>query len=231
MKLRILYFAAARELVGASSEELVLSTLQLAADQQLVAKDLVSHLAGRHPRLLPYVGRMRVAINGEIVSDAMSVKDGDEVAILPPVAGGSVLAEVRESALSVDELIAAVRDPSAGAIAVFLGVVRDHAEGKGVARLDYESYTLLANKEMRRIVEMLLSEHPRTKLAVVHRVGQLAVGDLAVIVAASAAHRAQAFELCRAAIDRIKAVVPIWKKEWDEAGQALWVNLDADTRS
>lgn len=223
MTIQVLYFAAARELAGTSSEQLVL-------DGSFSAKDLVRHLAERHPRLAPYVGRMRLAINSEIVSDAMSVQDGDEVALLPPVAGGSVLAELRESALSVDELIAAVRDPAAGAIAIFLGVVRDHAEGKAVARLDYEAYAELATKEMRRVVAALNTEYPETKLAVVHRVGQLTIGDLAVIVAASAAHRAQAFALCRAAIDRIKASVPIWKKEWDEDGHALWVNLDADTR-
>jgi molybdopterin converting factor subunit 1 len=223
MKIEVHYFAAARELVGMSNEPLALV-------RPLTAMDLVRHLAQRHPRLAPYVNRMRVAINGEIVGDAAPVKDGDEVALLPPVAGGSALAEVRETALSVDELIEAVRAPAAGAIALFLGVVRDHAEGKAVSRLDYEAFTELANKEMRRIVDDLLREHPESKLAVVHRVGSLAIGDIAVIIAASAAHRGQAFELCRAAIDRIKASVPIWKKEWDEAGQALWVNLEADTR-
>lgn len=224
MKIEVVYFAAARELVGMSSEEL---TLQDA----LTVKDLVRHLAERHLRLAPFVARMRLAINDEIVSDAARVQDGDHVALLPPVAGGSALAEVRESPLSVDELLDAVRDPSAGAIALFLGVVRDHAEGKAVSRLEYEAYTALANKEMRRIIDDLAREHPQTKLAVVHRTGSLAIGDLAVIVAASAPHRAQAFDACRAAIDRIKATVPIWKKEWDEAGNALWINLEADTRT
>jgi molybdopterin synthase catalytic subunit len=224
MKLHVMYFAAARELVGKATEELTLPP-------SLTVQDLVRHLAELHPRLAPYVTRMRVAINDEIVAAGAHLNDNDQVALLPPVAGGSALAEVRETTLSVDELLAAVRAPAAGAIALFLGVVRDHAEGSAVSRLDYEAYTTLANKEMRRIIDDLLREHPQTKLAVVHRVGSLAIGDIAVIVAASAAHRAEAFELCRAAIDRIKASVPIWKKEWDDAGQALWINLEADTRT
>jgi molybdopterin converting factor subunit 1 len=224
MKLSITYFAAARELAGHANEQVELAE-SLA---NIVA--LRTWLSHARPRLAPYLGRMRFAINGELASDDAPLDDGDEVMVLPPVAGGSVLAEVREAPLSVDEVLAHVQHPGAGGVVVFLGVVRDHADGKAVARLDYEAYVELANKEMRRILDELTREHPGARVAAVHRVGELHVGDTAVIVAASAAHRGDAFAVCRAAIDRIKATVPIWKKEWAPDGSALWINLERDER-
>jgi MoaE-MoaD fusion protein len=224
MHVRVIYFAAARELAGCASEELRPTA------EPLTLREFVSWLGEQKPRLAPYLSRMRCALNGDFADMSARVKSGDEIVVMPPVAGGSVLAEVRESALSVDEVIAAVRHPSAGGIAVFMGVVRDHHEGKPVARLDYEAYRELADKEMRRIVEALTSAHPGTRIAVVHRVGELAIGDVAVVVAVSAAHRGQAFDVCRLAIDRVKETVPVWKKEWAPDGSAMWVNLEADQR-
>ncbi len=217
--LRILYFAAARELAGCDQEEVALeASLDEAAFKAWLGK--------RHPRLLPHLGRMRLALNGELRPNLTVIKNGDEVCVMPPVAGGSsVLAEVRDRPLSIDEVVRAVSDPSAGGIAIFLGVVRDHADGKAVARLDYEAHVALANQEMARILEELMSETPGVRVAAVHRAGELKIGDTAVIVAASAPHRAEAFEVCRKAIDRIKDTVPVWKKEWAPDGSALWVNL------
>jgi len=100
-----------------------------------------------------------------------------------------------------------------------------------VARLDYEAFRVLANKEMERVLRELMEGHPGVRLAATHRVGELAIGDTAVVVAASAAHRTAAFELCRLALDAIKARVPIWKKEWAVDGSALWVNLEGDERT
>jgi molybdopterin synthase catalytic subunit len=230
MKVRIVYFAAARELARCSSEEV---PFPVALDLERFKHWLAAH----KPRLAPYLPRMRLAINGEFAADTGHVTAGDEVTILPPVAGGSgastpaLLAEVREQPLSVDEVIAAVRQTSAGAIALFLGVVRDHHQGRAVSRLDYEAFGALANKEMARILTELAAVHPGARLAAVHRAGELAIGDLAVIVAASAPHRDEAFGLCRQAIDRIKGTVPIWKKEWAPDGTALWVNLERDERT
>jgi molybdopterin converting factor subunit 1 len=225
MKLSITYFAAARELAGHAQEQ-----VELAVAHASVV-ELRAWLASTKPRLAPYLGRMRFAINGELVHDDGALDDGDEVMVLPPVAGGSVLAEVRDAPLSVDEVLTHVQHPAAGGVVLFLGVVRDHAEGKAVARLDYEAYTELANKEMRRILDELTREHPGTRVAAVHRVGALSIGDTAVIVAASAAHRGDAFAVCRLAIDRIKQTVPIWKKEWSPDGSALWINLERDERT
>jgi molybdopterin synthase catalytic subunit/molybdopterin converting factor small subunit len=235
MNVRVLYFAAARELAACASEELTHTSEELTLDH------FVSFLGERHPRLAPYLARMRFAINGEFADAAARVHDHDEVVVLPPVAGGTEhtapenaararLAEVRTTSLSLDELVALVRHDSAGAIALFMGVVRDHHGGKPVQRLDYESYRELAEKEMRAILVALTAAHEDARMAAVHRVGELAVGDIAVIVAASSAHRETAFALCREAIDRIKASVPIWKKEWSPDGSALWVNLESDER-
>jgi molybdopterin converting factor subunit 1 len=224
MKLRMVYFAAARELAGCAEEHITLPSD--ACD--LVA--LCAWLSHNKPRLAPYLARMRFAVNGEIASTSSVLHEGDEVTVLPPVAGGSVLGEVRQHALSVDEVLRAVQHAGAGGVVVFLGVVRDHADGKPVARLDYEAYVELANKEMQRILQALMQEHPGTRLAATHRVGELTIGDTAVVVAASAAHRDEAFRVCRLAIDRIKESVPIWKKEWSPDGSALWINLESDER-
>jgi len=223
----VTYFAAARELAGTSEERVALEA------EQLSAAVLMERLGARHSRLAPLIHRMRLAVNGEVVDSDARVTAGDEVAVLPPVAGGSaatMLCEVRDRPLSVDEAMAAVRQDRAGAIAVFIGVVRDHADGKDVARLDYEAHATMAVKEMARVLEELAAEYPEVKLAAVHRVGELAVGDLAVVVATSAAHRAEAFDSCRKAIERIKERVPIWKKEWAPDGSAHWVNLEPDPK-
>jgi molybdopterin synthase catalytic subunit len=187
-------------------------------------------LGSLHPRLAPHLTRMRFAINDELHVSIERVNSGDEISVLPPVAGGSpspISCAITESALSVDQAIASVKHAAAGGIAVFIGVVRDHAAQGSVSRLDYEAHEALALKEMTRILLELTLEIPGTRISVQHRVGQLEIGDLAVIVAASAPHRGEAFAACRAAIDRIKQSVPIWKKEWAPDGSALWVNLDA----
>jgi molybdopterin synthase catalytic subunit len=186
-------------------------------------------LGALHPQLAPFLARMRLAINDELHVQAVQVHAGDEIAVLPPVAGGSgspIHCVLQGAPLSVDAAIAQVSHPGAGGIAIFLGVVRDHAEQGSVSRLDYEAHESLALREMTRILNELSREYPGARISVQHRVGQLAIGDAAVVVAASAPHRAEAFAACRAAIDRIKETVPIWKKEWAPDGSALWVNLD-----
>jgi molybdopterin synthase catalytic subunit len=130
--------------------------------------------------------------------------------------------ELSASPLSVDSVTAAVRHAGAGAVAVFIGVVREENEGRRVTRLEYEAYAPMAVAEMRRICEELSGEIAGVKLAVAHRTGSLEVGDVAVVCAASAPHRGEAFGACRNLIDRIKARVPIWKREHGPEG-AYWV--------
>jgi molybdopterin synthase catalytic subunit len=133
-----------------------------------------------------------------------------------------LLVALRDAPLSVDEVIAAVKRPEAGAVAVFLGTVRDHNDGRLVVKLEYEAYASMALAEMQRIVAEIAAEIDGVTLAVAHRTGMLAVGDVAVVCAASSAHRGEAQRACRALIDRIKERVPIWKREHGPDG-AYWV--------
>jgi len=135
---------------------------------------------------------------------------------------------VLESALSLDAAFAAVQHPSAGAVTLFVGTVRDENEGRAVTRLDYEAYATMAVAEMTRIADELTVTYPGVRLCAHHRVGELAVGDLAVVCAASAKHRGEAFRAGRALIDAIKARVPVWKREWGPEGP-YWVGW-ADAR-
>ena len=131
------------------------------------------------------------------------------------------LAELREEPLSVDELRAAVSDPGAGGIALFAGAVRDSDRGQEVTRLSYSAHPSAAT-ELRRVAEKVAADFEVYALAAVHRTGDLEIGDLAVVVAVSCAHRAEAFEACRAAIDRLKRRAPIWKKEIGTHGEE-WI--------
>jgi molybdopterin synthase catalytic subunit len=129
---------------------------------------------------------------------------------------------MREEPLSVDEVRAAVSDPAAGGIALFAGVVRDHDGGQHVVRLSYSAHPS-AEAELRRVAEKVAAEFGVIALAAVHRVGDLDVGDLAVVVAVSCPHRGEAFEACRVLIDTLKHEVPIWKQQWFGNGSSEWV--------
>jgi molybdopterin synthase catalytic subunit len=132
------------------------------------------------------------------------------------------LVALTDSPPSIDQAVASVQHPGAGAVCVFLGIVRDRNDGRSVLRLEYEAYASMAVAEMQRIVDELSAEVDGVRLAVVHRTGSLGVGDIAVVCASSAPHRGQAFDACRALIDRIKARVPVWKREHGPDG-ATWV--------
>jgi molybdopterin synthase catalytic subunit len=135
------------------------------------------------------------------------------------------LFRVLEKPLSVADATAAVSGPHVGGIDLFLGAVRDHNDGRAVTRLEYHAYVSMAEKEMQRIAEEIAREIPGVTLAALHRIGSLAVGDLAVVCAAGAVHRGEAFQACRALIDRIKHRVPIWKREHGPDGP-YWVGWE-----
>jgi molybdopterin synthase catalytic subunit len=130
--------------------------------------------------------------------------------------------DLRDTALSLDEVIAHVRRPGAGGIATFIGVVRDESDGRAVTRLDYSAYEAMAKREMTKIADELEKEIEGVRVSAIHRIGSLGVGDAAIVCAASAPHRGEAFKACRELIDRIKARVPIWKREYGPDG-AAWV--------
>ncbi len=221
MKVSVNYYAAARELAGCAQSFVELDSESVSEAQ------FRSELSRLHPGLAGYLDRMRLAVNGDFADAEQVIRVGDRVDVLPPVAGGApvVYCQLSDEPILIDPIWRQVCHSGAGGIAFFVGVVRDHAEGKRVVRLDYEAHESLAEKEMTEVLRGVADRHPGVRLAAVHRVGALQVGDIAVCVAASAAHRAEAFSACREAIDRIKETVPVWKKEWGADGEALWVNL------
>ena len=156
-----------------------------------------------------------VAINREYADERDVVRTGDEVALVPPVSGGAgVVRAVRVTGepLDLSALAAAVRDPAAGAIALFEGVTRE------VPELDYEAYAEMAEERLRAIGEEVAAAYGCSAVALEHRTGTVALGEPSVIVAAAAPHRGEAFNAARALIDRVKAEAPIWKVEVDAAG-------------
>lgn len=139
------------------------------------------------------------------------------------------LFELREAPLSIDECFAAVQRPEAGGVVIFIGTVRNQNQGQDVTRLEYQAYPSMAQRELGAIAAEIEREWPGTTLACLHRTGTLAVGDIAVICAASAPHRGDAFTACRELIDRLKARVPIWKREHGQSGP-YWIGWQ-DVRS
>jgi MoaE-MoaD fusion protein len=230
LTLNVLYFAHVRERVGAPKEALTLPPGATVADA-------VALILSRHPDLAPLMPSLRVALDGEFVAADAPLRDRAELVLIPPVSGGSGDAAVATAApLGVVELTelpldgarllaihALVSGPGRGGIALFVGQVRDHARGRAVTRLEYEAYPAMAEKQMQAIVAAVEAAHPGTTCALHHRVGALAVGDVAVIAAAGSAHRAAAFAAVRELIERLKQDVPIWKREIGPDG-AAWVS-------
>jgi len=218
MRISVLYFAVFREKLGRDEEILELP------DGAKVS-DAIAALAARHAPIAKLAGKFRVAVNQDFVPEDLDLHDRDELALIPPVAGGAdrhVL--LTPEPLSLDRCLAAVGGPGMGGIVTFTGMVRRHSRGVTVDHLEYEAYGSMALREMTRLCDEIEAEVPGTRIAVEHRVGTLQIGDLAVVIAAAAPHRAEAFTACRAMIDRLKDRVPIWKKEISDDGTA-WVGL------
>ena len=226
MKLDVLYFAVLRERIQLDHE-----TVELPAGASV--RDARAALAARHPSVAALLPGVQFAVNRVVAADTRALADGDELALLPPVAGGSAPDAIRISAqpVTVAEAIEAVSGGDvggdAGAVVTFAGIVRRRGHHlPDVVRLEYEAYREMAEEVLGEIAVEIEREWPGVRVAIHHRTGALVVGEIAVVVAAAAEHRAPAFEACRAAIDRLKLRAPIWKKEIGESGEA-WVGLGA----
>jgi molybdopterin synthase catalytic subunit len=215
MRVRVLLFAGLREAVGHKQ-----IFLELPEDASLA--ELMAALGGDHPAVAAYRGRLMISVNAERAPLDRVLRDGDEVALLPPVSGGSGRRQVTELPLSMDALIAEVMGDAMGGLVTFTGIVRDHSRGQAIDHLEYEAYGEMAERELDAIGRQVEQRWPQVRYAVAHRVGRLAIGDPAVMIAAAAPHRAEAFEACRFIIDTLKQTVPIWKKEFATSG-AYWV--------
>ncbi len=216
MAVTVLYFAAARERAGTAQE-----TVEWAGGP---VRQLLEQLASRHPDLRPLLPHLRVAVNQEFQPLDAPVPDRAEVALVPPVAGGSGCFRLSEAPLALEEVVRAVGGPERGGLVTFTGTVRSETKGRRVQVLSYEAYPGMAERSMAAIGREIEERWPGSRAAIVHRVGTLVPGEAAVVIAVSAPHRAAAFEGCRHAIERLKADVPIWKKERFEDGEE-WVGL------
>ena len=163
---------------------------------------------------------MLYAVNRAYADRAEELSEGDEVAVIPPVSGGDF--RLSEERLSVDAAVDEVRDDGAGAIATFVGTTRAHSRGRDVLHLDYEAYEGMAERVMADLADQITLRHDLCKVAIHHRVGRVDIGEVSVVIAVSAPHRAAALAACKEAIDELKVSVPLWKKETYVGGEE-WI--------
>lgn len=198
-------FAGLREQAGWSSREVEAAT---------VADVWPALGLGDEPEGLLY------AVNREYAERGQELRDGDEVALIPPVSGGAF--RVTEEPLSLEAVVAEAADERAGGVATFTGTVRRHSRGREVTYLEYEAYAEMAEDAMAQLAADLLARHELCAVAIHHRVGRVEIGEASVMIAVSARHREPALAACKEAIDTLKETVPLWKKEVYEGGEE-WI--------
>jgi len=194
--------------------------------------DLVGLLDRDYPQIAELVHKKKVliSVNQEIAHPETVIQEGDEVALLPPFAGGNAprgdekLVRVQQEDFSIDQELARVRASSKriGGIAIFLGTARDRSKGRDVSGIKFEYYEGMAQKKLREIRERALKDFDVIELLILHRYGDIQIGENIVLVIAAAEHRAEAFRACKWAIDELKQITPIWKQESTPEGE-IWV--------
>lgn len=217
IQIRVRLFASLREAMGQAS-----MTLDLPDDATVAAA--VEQLRAAAPRPLN-TANLTLAVNQRQATLATLLRDGDELALLPPVSGGNSAPrfEITSAPISLDDLAQRVAAPTHGAITVFAGVVRGESGAWQTDYLEYEAYAEMALASFQQIADDIQTQWPAiADVAIVHRVGRLEVGETSVGIAVAAAHRQDTFDACRYAIERIKAIAPIWKKEVGPDG-TYWV--------
>jgi molybdopterin synthase catalytic subunit len=228
MRVRVLFFGQLREIAGVAEHE---ADLPPGARME----DGFAYFSARFPALAPFRGIVVAARNQEFAQWDTSLAEGDEIAFLPPVSGGSrtgdnaasgeskigaafattdEICKLISETIPVADWLAAVKTPEDGAVAVFEGIVRNHSDGRPTLHLEYEAYAPMALVKMREITAQAREKFPIRRIAIVHRLGRMEIGETSILIAVSSAHRAAAFDACRFAIDTVKQFVPIWKKEY-----------------
>ncbi len=235
MKVRVRLFAAVREIVGSGEVALDLP-------EGFTAGQLVRRVGETYPRLQGLAPSLLLAVNREYCGPDRPLRDGDEVALIPPVSGGAGpgrvgggpgashdpdLYRMMDEPLSLDALARWVGARSSGAVAGFLGIVRERSRGRQVTFLEYEAYPEMAEAKMRQIGQEIRAKWPVDAVAIVHRAGRLTVGEASVAIAVASPHRHDALQACAYAIERLKEIVPIWKKEvWADGSE--WIGSTVD---
>ena len=233
-RVRVLLFGAAREAAGRAelSVEIAVPATAASAFEEILSAC---------PELRRFGRSLLVAVNEEYAPPARAVRDGDEVAIFPPVSGGSSAAADEDSApadffelttdpISVGEVARRVVPPRCGATVTLDGYVREWTKGRRTLHLSYEAYAPMALAEMRRLGARAREQFEIEHIGIVHRTGRLEIGETSVVISVAAPHRRAAFEACEWAIRELKRTVPIWKKEFYEDGE-VWVEGEANRES
>ncbi len=225
MQVRILFFGVLKDLTGRASDLLNLP-------EHATLADVVTHYEDINPRLNELAPSLALSINQEFAAPDSPLKEGDEIAFLPPVSGGASDSHsnadrcssfiVRDK-IDTQAALAKLKHPADGAAVVFEGVVRNNTRGRRTLYLIYEAYEEMAQKQMDALIEQALQQFPIRAVSIVHRLGRLEIGETSVLIAVASAHRAAAFDACRWLIDTLKRIVPIWKKEHFEDG-AIWAD-------
>jgi MoaE-MoaD fusion protein len=227
MQIRVLFFGMLKDLAGRASDSLTLP-------ENATLSDVLRHYEQAIPRDL--IPSLAMSVNQEYAGPDMPLRQGDEVAFLPPVSGGSTdgsedavesgrsrNAAIVSGTIDTAALLKAIKQPEDGAAVIFEGIVRNHTRGRHTLYLDYEAYEQMALKQMEDLAQRALTEFKIRDVAIVHRLGRLEIGQTSVLIVVASAHRAAAFDACRWLIDTLKRTVPIWKKEYFEDG-AVWAD-------
>jgi molybdopterin synthase catalytic subunit len=220
MRVRVLFFGRLKDIVGRAEEQAELS-------EGARVEDLFTRYGNRFPEFARFRPSVVASVNQEFADWRAPLSAGDEVAFLPPVSGGASasadydLCELVRAPIRPPEIVARVKAPQDGGIVVFDGIVRNHSGGRPTLYLEYEAYEVMALVKMHEIATEIRAKFPVHRVAIVHRLGRLEIGETSVFIAVSAPHRAAAFDACRFAIDTLKHTVPIWKKEFFRDG-AVW---------
>ncbi len=226
MQVRVLFFGQLKDIFHQDSQNLDLAAGATVAD--LVSKCRQIALLHQHTQSGAIWKSLAVAVNHEYAGLTELLKDGDEVALLPPVSGG-LGAELNErvvltrEVIATEAIVAAVKQGEDGALVVFDGIVRNNTRGRRTLYLDYEAYEAMALTGMRRLADEAKQQFAVREVALVHRLGKLKIGETSVLIVVASAHRGAAFDACRWIINTLKKTVPIWKKEYFEDG-AVWAD-------
>ena len=219
MKVRVLLFGVLKDLAGRNSEVLSLP-------DHAVAADVLNHYAQRISKNKNILSSIAISVNQEYARPDDRLRAGDEVALLPPVSGGTrglapVRAFITHEKIDGAAAVERIKRSEDGASVVFEGVVRNHTNRRRTRFLEYEAYEPMALKQIESLVAQALERFRIRDATIIHRLGRIEVGETSVMIIVASAHRAAAFEACRWLIDSLKRTVPIWKKEQFEDG-AIW---------
>jgi molybdopterin synthase catalytic subunit len=224
VRVKVLFFGQLKDITGRSQDALEIQ-------EGATLKDVFEHYALEYPKMQQIRGSVVIACNQNFAEASTRVLDGDEIAFLPPVSGGSdsprhFFTLTREP-IDVAGVRNRVLTPEDGAVVAFEGVVRNNTKGRPTRFLDYECYEPMALKMMQEIGEDIAARHAITTIAMVHRLGRMEISEISVLIVVSAPHRKPAFEAALEGINRLKKLVPIWKKEYFADGE-VWVEGEWD---